>query len=39
MTIEEIQAAIPHRGPMLLVDEIVEQDENSIVCRKTFSAD
>ena len=24
---------------MLLVDEIVSQDENSIVCRKSFSAD
>ena len=34
-----IHAAIPHRGNMLLVDEIVSQDESSIVCRKTFSED
>lgn len=32
----EIQAAIPHRPPMLLIDEIVERSENRIVCRKTF---
>lgn len=35
-TLEKIHAAIPHRAPMLLVDEIVEQTESSIVCRKTF---
>ena len=35
-SLEQIKAAIPHRPPMLLVDEIVSQDENSIVCRKTF---
>ncbi len=34
--LEPIHAAIPHRAPMLLVDEIVSQDETSIVCRKTF---
>ncbi len=34
-----IQAAIPHRSPMLLVDEIVEQDDKQIVCRKTFQGD
>ena len=39
MTREAIHAAIPHRGPMLLVDEIVEQSEGRIVCRKTFRAD
>ena len=38
-TLEKIQAAIPHRPPMLLVDEIVSQDEASIVCRKTFRPD
>jgi len=32
-----IQQAIPHRAPMLLVDEVVEQTEKSIICRKTFS--
>ncbi|MCH2182189.1 MAG: beta-hydroxyacyl-ACP dehydratase [Mariniblastus sp.] len=35
----EIASAIPHRGPMLLVDEVVSLDESSIVCRKTFSQD
>jgi 3-hydroxyacyl-[acyl-carrier-protein] dehydratase len=37
MTREQILQAIPHRDPFLLVDEIVEQDENRIVCVKTFS--
>jgi 3-hydroxyacyl-[acyl-carrier-protein] dehydratase len=36
MSLEQIYAAIPHRPPFLLVDEIVSQDENRIVCRKTF---
>ncbi len=36
---EEIQAAIPHRPPMLLVDEIVRQTDDEIVCRKTFRED
>lgn len=39
MSLESIHAAIPHRAPMLLVDEIVSQEEDSIVCRKSFSAD
>ena len=39
MTVEQIEAAIPHRLPMRLLDEIVSQDEQRIVCRKTFSAD
>jgi 3-hydroxyacyl-[acyl-carrier-protein] dehydratase len=39
MSIERIEAAIPHRKPMLLLDEIVEQGEGRIVCRKTFHAD
>lgn len=39
MKLDEIQAAIPHREPFLLVDEIVEQDDQRIVCRKTFSGD
>jgi 3-hydroxyacyl-[acyl-carrier-protein] dehydratase len=39
MTLEAIKAAIPHREPFLLIDEIVEQEENRIVCRKTFSGD
>jgi len=36
MSREEILKAVPHRGPMLLVDEIVERGEDRIVCRKTF---
>jgi 3-hydroxyacyl-[acyl-carrier-protein] dehydratase len=36
MSLEQIHAAIPHRPPFLLVDEIVSQDDNRIVCRKTF---
>jgi len=39
MSREKIEAAIPHRKPMLLLDEIVEQSEDRIVCRKTFEAD
>jgi 3-hydroxyacyl-[acyl-carrier-protein] dehydratase len=39
MSLAEIQAAIPHRAPFLLIDEIVERDERHIVCRKTFRPD
>lgn len=39
MTLEAIKAAIPHREPFLLIDEIIERDENRIVCRKTFTGD
>lgn len=39
MTQTAIEKAIPHRGPMLLLDEIVEQSDTEIVCRKTFRAD
>ncbi len=39
MSQEAILAAIPHRPPMLLVDEIVEQSASTIVCRKTFRDD
>ena len=39
MSLSEIHAAIPHRDPFLLVDEIVEQSEDRIVCRKTFTGD
>lgn len=37
LSLKSIEAAIPHRSPMLLVDEIVEQSEKKIICRKTFS--
>jgi 3-hydroxyacyl-[acyl-carrier-protein] dehydratase len=36
MSLEQIHAAIPHRPPFLLVDEIISRDEQRIVCRKTF---
>lgn len=39
MSREQILAAIPHRPPMLLLDEIVEWEENRIVCKKTFQPD
>lgn len=39
MSLEAIKAAIPHREPFLLIDEIIEQDENRIVCRKTFTGE
>jgi 3-hydroxyacyl-[acyl-carrier-protein] dehydratase len=35
----DILAAIPHRPPFLLIDEIVERGEGRIVCRKTFERD
>jgi 3-hydroxyacyl-[acyl-carrier-protein] dehydratase len=37
MTLEAIKAAIPHRDPFLLLDEIVEQTDDRIVCRKKFT--
>jgi 3-hydroxyacyl-[acyl-carrier-protein] dehydratase len=39
MSLELIKSAIPHREPFLLVDEIVEQSANRIVCRKRFTGD
>lgn len=36
---DAIRKAIPHRPPMLLVDSIVDQSDDKIHCRKTFSAD
>jgi len=38
-TLAEIQAAIPHRPPFLLIDEIVERGDDRIVCRKRFTGD
>jgi 3-hydroxyacyl-[acyl-carrier-protein] dehydratase len=35
----EIQAAIPHRPPMLLVDRILDRDDRRIVCSKTFRSE
>lgn len=39
MSLAEIHAAIPHRPPFLLLDEIVSQAGDSIVCRKHFTGD
>lgn len=39
MSLEQIKSAIPHREPFLLIDEIVEQTDARIVCRKTFTGD
>ena len=36
---ESIEAVIPHRSPMLLVDSIISQDSDHIECEKTFSED
>lgn len=32
-----IEAAIPHRDPFLLIDEIVSQTDDQIICRKHFT--
>ncbi len=37
MSRQQILAAIPHRDPFLLIDEVVEQSTARIVCLKTFS--
>jgi 3-hydroxyacyl-[acyl-carrier-protein] dehydratase len=37
MSLAEIHAAIPHREPFLLIDEIVERSDKRIVCRKRFT--
>ncbi len=39
MSLDAIHSAIPHREPFLLVDEIVEQSDRQIVCRKRFTGD
>jgi 3-hydroxyacyl-[acyl-carrier-protein] dehydratase len=39
MSLQSIKAAIPHREPFLLIDEIIEQTENRIVCRKKFTGE
>ena len=39
MSLDQIKAAIPHREPFLLLDEIVERTTDRIVCRKTFIGD
>lgn len=39
MSMDRILAAIPHRPPFLLLDEIVEQSDSRIVCRKRFTGE
>ncbi len=39
MSLDFIKAAIPHREPFLLLDEVVEQSDRRIVCRKKFTGD
>jgi len=39
MSREQILAAIPHRPPMLLLDEVAHWEAERIVCKKTFQAD
>lgn len=39
MTKDEIQAAIPHRDPFLLLDEVTERSDERLVARKTFSGE
>lgn len=39
MSLEQIKAAIPHREPFLLIDQIVSQEESRIVCRKRFTGE
>ncbi len=39
MTVEQIEAAIPHRPPMRLLDHLVSRDDQNIVCVKTFRDD
>lgn len=37
--VPDIQAAIPHRNRMLLVDEVLRVEDKQIVCQKTFRPD
>ncbi|WP_442481567.1 3-hydroxyacyl-ACP dehydratase FabZ family protein [Aeoliella sp. SH292] len=39
MSLDQIKSAIPHREPFLLIDEIVEQGDSKITCRKTFTGE
>lgn len=39
MTRAAIEAAIPHRPPFLLLDEVVEQTDERIVCRRQLSGE
>jgi 3-hydroxyacyl-[acyl-carrier-protein] dehydratase len=37
LSLAEIHAAIPHREPFLLIDEIVSRSVQRIICRKRFT--
>ncbi|MFO0912424.1 MAG: 3-hydroxyacyl-ACP dehydratase FabZ family protein [Pirellulales bacterium] len=39
LTLDEIKALIPHREPMLMIDEVLERSSEHIVCRRTFRHD
>ncbi|MEN1681640.1 MAG: 3-hydroxyacyl-ACP dehydratase FabZ family protein [Planctomycetota bacterium] len=39
MSLEKIHAAIPHRPPFLLIDEVIEQSDERIVCGKKFTGE
>ena len=39
MNREEIEKRIPHRSPMLLVDQIHSISDSEITCEKTFTSD
>jgi 3-hydroxyacyl-[acyl-carrier-protein] dehydratase len=39
MSLAEIQAAIPHRPPFLLIDRIVSRGDDAIECEKDISGD
>ena len=39
MNKQDIESRIPHRAPMLLVDEISSISDTEIVCNKTFDED
>ena len=39
MNKQDIESRIPHRAPMLLVDEISSISDTEIVCTKTFDGD
>ena len=39
MSLAEIQAAIPHRPPFLLIDRIVSRTDGTIECEKDLSGD
>jgi len=39
MSRQQILDAIPHRPPMLLLDDVVEWETEHIVCKKTFVGD